>query len=235
MTDLNTVLLFFSYSMRPFLLLLMFNLFYFLVVIAATIVVFFVTYTSNNHRLFVVYLAVIIPLVYFIRSAIFLKWHLRLNIHFIHFLASLKRNDADIKAFGSKKVNLPQNLGKTLKKIKKNLKKSGINYISIDLLTTFTALNIAGKKPFATESSLQESIHPLKRCTFRFIFIKGFVFLVLFIPFCLISFFFTMGMGPAIKELIYILGFFFAWFLHSAIVLPISGLILQKRVLFFSI
>jgi hypothetical protein len=53
--------------------------------------------------------------------------------------------------------------------------------------------------------------------------------MVLFIPFGLISFIFTLGMDSQIMQLIYGMGFFFAWFLHASIVMPIVGLVLQNK------
>jgi len=231
MTDLKTVLLFFSFSMGPFLLHLMFNLFYFLLIIAITIAAFFISYTSNNHQVFVAYLVVIILLSFLIRRTIFLKWDLGLNIHFIRFLHRLEGHESEIEEAGSDstRVNLPQNPGETLKKIKENLKKSGIYRIPFKLLTALAAPYINGQELFK-ESSHPDSILRLKRYALRLTLMEALAFLLLLIPFGLISFLFTIGVESAVKVLIYVLGFFFAWFLHSAIVLPISGLILQKRI-----
>ena len=129
MTDIKTVLLFFSYSMGPFLLHLMLNLFYFLLIIAITIVAFFFSYTSNNQTVFMIYFVGIILLNLLIRRTIFLKWHLGLNIHFIRFLTRLEGSEGQIERSDSDsaKVNLPQNPREKLKRIKENLKKRGIN------------------------------------------------------------------------------------------------------------
>jgi L-cystine uptake protein TcyP (sodium:dicarboxylate symporter family) len=231
MTDLKIVLLFFSYSIGPFLLYLMFNLFYFLLIIAITIAAFFFSYTSNNHQVFVVYLVGIILLSLLIRRTIFLKWDLGLNIHFIRFLARLEGSESQIEGAGSdsSRVHLPQNPGETLKKIKENLKKSNIHRLSFRLLTALAALHINGQE-LPKESSHPDSILRLKRYALRLTLMEVLAFLLLLIPFGLISFLFTIGVESAVKVLIYVLGFFFAWFLQSAIVLPISGLILQKRI-----
>ncbi len=230
MTDIKTVLLFFSYSMGPFLLHLMFNLFYFLLIIAITIVVFLFSYTSNNHQVFVVYFVGIIFLSLLIRRTIFLKWHLGLNIHFLRFLTRLEGSKGQMEGAGSDstRVSLPQNPREKLKKIKENLKKSGINRLPFKLLIALAAPHINGPE-LPKKSFVPDSIHRLKRHALRLTLIEALAFLLLLIPFGLISFLFTIGMGSAIKVLIYVLGFFFALFLHSAIVLPITGLILQKR------
>ena len=231
MTDLKTVLLFFSYSMGPFLLHLMFNLFYFLLIIAITIAVFFISYTSNNHPVFVVYLAGIIFLSLLIRRTIFLKWDLGLKIHFIRFLARLESSESQTEKAGSDstRVNLPRNPGETLKKIKVNLKKRGIHRLPFKLLTALAAPHINGQE-LSKKSSHPGSILRLKRYALRLTLMEVLAFLLLLIPFGLISFLFTIGVESAVKSLIYVLGFFFAWFLHSAILLPISGLILQRRI-----
>jgi len=231
MTDIKTVLLFFSYSMGPFLLHLMLNLFYFLLIIAITIVAFFFSYTSNNHPVFVIYFVGIILLNLLIRRTIFLKWHLGLNIHFIRFLTRLEASEGQIEGIGSDstKVNLPQNPREKLKRIKENLKKRGINRLHFKLLTALAAPYI-NEQELPKESSLPDSIHRLKRHALRLTLMEALAFLLLLIPFGLISFLFTISVGSAVKVLIYVLGFFFAWFLHSAIVLPISALILQKQI-----
>ena len=178
-----------------------------------------------------VYLVGIILLSFLIRRTVFLKWDLGLNIHFIRFLTRLEGSEDQIEGSGSDstKVSLPQNPREKLKKIRENLKKSGINRLPFKLLIALAAPHINGQEPLPKESSLLESIHQLKRHALRLTLMEALAFLLLLIPFGLISFLFTISVERAVKVLIYVVGFVFALFLHSAVVLPITGLILQKQ------
>lgn len=233
MTDMKAVLLFLSYSMGPFLLYLFLNLFYFLVFIGITVPVFFISYTSENHWLFGVYLVVVIVLSVLIRRVVFFKRRLGLNAHFFRFLDCLKSSGGDpgkLKKAMQGKVSIPYNLKKILEQEKEDIQESGMKWVPGKLLLVFGAAHIGGYD-FPEEIYDREPLEDLKRQALRLAWMEVALFLFLLIPFVLLSFLFTVGMESAVKELIYTLGFFFAWFLHSSLVIPISSLILQKRML----
>lgn len=229
MMDIKVVLLFFSVSMGPFLLHLIFNLFYFLLLNAAAVAAFFMVYPSDNAWMFPIFLVVMALFSLLVRRVLFLKWHLGLNIHFIRFLSRVKEDGSEPEAVGSQKVNLPRNPGKLLKRIRKELKKGGMARVSAKLSTVLAAAHLAGLEPLPIETSRLESIRRLRVHVLRLTFIEVLAFSILLVPFGLISFIFTMGMDGTVMELIFAVGFFFAWFLHCAIVLPVTSLILQKK------
>lgn len=231
MTDLKAVLLFFSVSMGPFLVHLLFNLFYFMLLNAAAVVAFFLVYPSDNYQLFPICLVALVLFSLLVRRVLFLKWHLGLNIHFVRFLSRMKESGDDVDMAGAPKVSLPRKPGKLLKKVRKALKAGGIERVSVKLSTVLAASHLEGFEPLPIESPRLQSIRRLRVHVLRLTFVEALAFLFLLIPFGLMSFLFTMGMENTVRELIYSLGFFFAWFLHCAIVLPITGLILQKRAL----
>ena len=229
MTDLKAVLLFFSVSMGPFLVHLIFNLFYFMLLNAAAVAAFFLVYSSDNYQLYPICLVAMVLFSLLVRRVLFLKWHLGLNIHFVRFLSRVKESGDDVEITGSQKVSLPRNPGKLLKKIRKELKTCGMERVSAKLSTVLAAAHLAGFEPLPIETPRLQSIRRLRVHVLRLTFIEALAFLFLLVPFGLISFLFTMGMENTVRELIYAVGFFFAWFLHCAIVLPITGLILQKK------
>ncbi|MCP5107001.1 MAG: hypothetical protein GY950_26690 [bacterium] len=224
MKNMQAALLFLSYSMGPFALQLVINLFYFLVIIAVTVPVFFWGYTSGNDWVFLVFLGMVIPLGLLLRRYILFKRHLGLNVHFIRFFTHLEKNDGSLEGFAPGKVALPHDPRETRRSVRENLRKSGIWHISMKLSLAFTAADIAQFQPMPEG----EAIKRLKRESMRLTFLEVVCFLVLFIPFVLISFLFTLSVSGPVKLLIFVLGFFFTWFLQAGIVLPISGLMLQR-------
>jgi hypothetical protein len=212
--------------MGPFMLLLLFNLFYFLVVIAVTVAVFYFAYTSGNPRVFLIYLAAVIALNFFLTRAAFLKWRLGLNVHFIRFLSRLEKEGDSVVGVGPAKVNLPASLRETFKEIREKLRKIGVEHVSFRILIVVAAAYVTGGGVLPADLP---AFRRLRQAAFRLYLLEVLGFLVLLAPFVLISFFLTMGMAVAVKGLVYALGFFFAWFLHAGLVRPIISLTLQKR------
>ncbi|HLP59612.1 MAG TPA: hypothetical protein VK186_12310 [Candidatus Deferrimicrobium sp.] len=225
MKDLKMVLLFFSFSMASFLVYLSLNLFYFFAIIAATILVFVMGYTSHIQWLFTVYIAAAVPLIFWGLRVLFLRRRLALNVDFTRFLVRLDEGSI-MTGTKSVKEELPQDLKKLLKEIKGKIKKGGVKYISVKLAIALTAAHIVGQEPSLEEKQLRR----WKRHSVRISLLEALALLILFIPFGLISLLFTQGMGGMITLLIYVMGFFFAWFLHSGIVTPIAGLIMQEKI-----
>ena len=213
--DLRPVLLFLSVSMGPFLVHLLFNLIYFLLLNTVTVIFFFIIYSSGNYRLFPLFLVIVFIISFFIRGRLLMKWHLGLNIQFVDFLGGEDPVGKGIK--------FPHKVRSALKEIKTNLKEEGFGLISGRLKTVLTALRLSGK------SSLPdvEGIRDLVSYDRRLLWVDTLFFIFLLFPFGLISFVFTIGMENAVQELIFVVGFFFAWFLQSAIVRPITCLVLQ--------
>ena len=245
MKDIKKVLLFFSFSMASFLVYLSLNLFYFFAIIGVTISIFVMGYMSQVQWLFPAYLVVALPLIFWGFQVFFLKKRLALNVDYIRFLDRLEKVGSDgimSNSTDSAKVELPQDLKKLFKEIKAKVKKEGIKYISPKLAIALAAVHIGEQQTqpmqqaqqtqpmqpqLSVESYNAETIRRWKYDSLRLFLLEILAFLILFIPFGLISLIFTMGLDNMVKQLIYVMGFFFAWFLHSSIVTPIAGLILQ--------
>jgi hypothetical protein len=213
--DLRSVLLFLSVSMGPFLVPLLLNLIYFLVLNAVTVVLFFMLLSSGNYHLFPLFLVVVVIISFFIRGRLLLNWNLGLNIRFVDFLSG--------EDTAGKGMKYPRKVRSTLKEIKTNLKEEGFGLISGRLKTVLAAVRLSGMGSIPDA----EGIRALVSYDRRLLWIDGLFFTFLLLPFGLISFVFTIGMESAVQELIFVVGFFFAWFLQSAIVRPITCLILQ--------
>ncbi len=225
MKDLKIVLLFFSFSMGSFLVYLLSNLLYFFAVIAVTIMVFVLGYISRIQWLFPVYFVVSVVLVFWGLRTFFFKRRLGLNMDFTRFLVHLEDSSGVAESTAPAKIELPQDVGNMLKKLKDNLKQGGIKRIPVKLSIALLAARICGQEP----PSGAEQLRLWKGHSVRLSLLEALAFVVLFIPFGLISFLFTLGMDSTITQLIYGMGFFFAWFLHASIVMPIAGLILQRK------
>lgn len=225
MKDLKIVLLFFSFSMGSFLVYLLANLLYFFAVIAVTIMVFVLGYISHVRWLFPVCFAALVVLVFWGLRTVFFKRRLGLNLDFARFLVRLGDSGGVAENMAPAKTELPQNVGKIVKEIKVNLKQGGIKCIPVKLSIALAAARICGQEP----PSGVEQLRRWRGDSARLSLLEGLAFVVLFIPFGLVSLLFTLGMDNTITQLIYGMGFFFAWFLHASIVMPIAGLILQRK------
>lgn len=225
MKDLKIVLLYFSFSMGSFLVYLLTNLLYFFAVIAVTVMVFVLGYISHIRWLFPVYLAVAVFLVFWGLRTVFFKRRLALNMDFARFLTRLGDSGGVAESMTAAKIELPGDLGNMVKEIKGNLKQGGMKFIPVKLLIALLAARISGHEP----ASGGEQLRLWKGYCVRLSLVEVLAFVVLFIPFALISIVFTLGMDSTITQLIFGMGFFFAWFLHASIVMPIVGLVLQRK------
>ncbi|MCU0286607.1 MAG: hypothetical protein MUF15_09425, partial [Acidobacteria bacterium] len=224
-----------SFSMGSFLVYLALNLFYFFILISLSIMMFVLGYISNIQWLFMVFVVVIIPLFFWLLRVVFLKKRLALNIDFNHFLLRLEKNEHEVDNGNLDKLEFPGDLKKLFKEIKSSLKKNGIKCIPTKLVTVLAAAHIGehGKTKDLEEKeqlSYGEHCQRWQRDAIRLSLLEALAFIILFIPFGLISFLFTLGMSSSIMQLIYAMGFLFAWFLHAGIITPIVGLIMQGKI-----
>jgi hypothetical protein len=112
---------------------------------------------------------------------------------------------------------------KKVKEMKSGLEKKGAGFIPGKLLLALSALQAEGGDVFYEKVKLRK----LKAMNLKYTFMDAMTFLVVLIPFMLISFFFTRGYAVSIQLLIYLLGFLFVYFLKSAVFDPIIYLIIQ--------
>jgi hypothetical protein len=148
----------------------------------------------------------------------FLKRQLKLNLLFVDFL--MKEDKADLKTTDTGDLLL-----KKMAETKAELKQMGSRFIFKKLLLTTIASRIRNE----SVSFSSEKLNKLKRTTFGYILINVIIFLILLVPFTLISFLFTRGFVPSIQFLIYLVGFLFVCFLNSAVFEPILFLIIQAE------
>ncbi|MFC2155886.1 hypothetical protein ACFLRB_05305 [Acidobacteriota bacterium] len=219
MNELRDILIFLSVSFHRFFLnFLLYSGYFFMVVVLTAFAFFFSLRTFGNYTLFIAVMAVLIVIHFLVKQRLFRKRQLRLNLLFVEFLKNKGRQDitpVEPKEFSLKKV----------KKMKSGLKKEGAGFISNKLLLALTALQTGG----GDDTWAKRKLRKLKTVTLKYIFIDVMVFLIILIPFALISFLFTKGLGVGIQLLIYLLGFLFVYFLNSAVFDPIVYLIIQAH------
>ncbi len=219
MSEINNVLIFLSFSFRRFFLNFLLYSGYFFAIVALTVFVFFFSYrTFGNYYLFLVVLAVLVVIHFLVKQGLFLKRQLALNIMFVEFLKN--KGKKVFTPVETKELSL-----KKVKEMKPGLKKEGAGFIPNKLLLALRALQSGGEDGSFSSGELKK----LKAETLKYIFINAIIFLIVLIPFMLISFFFTRGFMAGIQLLIYLLGFSFVYFLNSAVFEPIIYLIIQAR------
>ncbi len=243
MTDFKTVLMFISFSLRPFLVYFGFHLFYFFGIITLTIPLFFIGFRVTEGPLFFwVYLGLLVPVGFFLERRLFYTRRLHLGILFVRFLDGLRvgateeAGGNDAEAATVNEPPLPKNAFLITSGLKKRLKEKGVGRIAGKLACALTAFSQWGEE--GEEGGKEETIlgfsgsvmGQLKRVCMWLSVREFLLFLLILLPFGLVSWLFTSGLGAAVQVLVFALGGIFGWFLYTALVAPIIGLILQKKV-----
>lgn len=219
MNGLKEVLIFIGFSFRKFLANFLFALVYFFSVIFLTVFVFlFSVRTFDNYYLFIAYLVLLIIVHVQMKRTFFLKRQLYLNVGFVDFLQ--EENKVVSEASAAPGLSL-----KTLKDIKTELKKEGSGLISKELLAAIAALRVKHEGL----SFAGEKLNKLKKTTLKYICINIIFFIIVLVPFALISFLFTRGFVPGVQLLVYLVGFLFVCFLNAAVFEPVIYLIIQAE------
>ncbi len=217
MDNIKEVLVFISFSFSRFFLNFVSHLSYLVLALFLTLVVYFTGFKSfGNHYLFVGYMVLLVVLNYFIRKFLFFRHQLILNLFYVRFL-------------GNRGVlpntEVPCDLRVTLKQVSQSLKEMGYRFRSHKLLAALTAEVTAGN---TMRSPLE--LKKGKKLILAYFFLQCLVVLLVWLPFALISFLFTMGLSSHLKFLIYLLSFFFVYFLNATIIDPMVALLVQKRI-----
>ncbi len=204
--DIKEILIFTGYSFRVFIINMVIHFFYIFLVTAVTVVMFFLDVkTIHNHIIFILYLLVLAGINYKVRSMLIMKNHLHLNLMFLHYLDGNKNRDF-------LQVKVPGNT-------------SGIKRIKMfpNLSAARAAVQLKGvENPNPARNDIYIAI--------TFLFLQAGIFLVLFIPFGVISFLYTIGMPVVIRFFTFLLGFFFVYFLDVSILSPIVSMMMTKRI-----
>lgn len=227
MEDIKEVLIFIGYAFSQFLRHSLYYTVYFLLVLTVTISLYFLNYRFFDHFYpFIVYLVILILVNFWLKKSLFLKSQLQLNLLFIHYLENkgdLGREN--LVGFLKKRSRINR------KTVKESLKSGRLEFLSDKLRLAAAAfhLGITGDQAEAVGFPDDDRLNRLENLTLKYMLIESIIFLLLLIPFALISFLFTRGFAFRIQFLVYLLGVLFTYFLHTTIFDPLFYLILQKK------
>jgi hypothetical protein len=217
MNDVKDIFIFLSFSYKRFLMSFFYYSIYFFAVIILTLLIFFINYRySNNNMFFIVFLFVLIIGDYFLERYLFLKNKYDLNMAFFNYL-NKKKDFSDIVVNKDWRIEL--------KKTKQELKDQNIKIYSRKILCAISVI-----KRENNALSFKE-IKNSMGLIWKYFFYELFIFIVILLPFAIISFIFSFGFvikGP-VNFLIFTLGFIFVYFLEASLIKPIFYLIIQKK------
>ncbi len=217
MNDIKDIFMFLSFSYKRFLIGFFYYSIYFFAVIISTLLIFFINYRYlNNNMLFIVFLFVLIIGDYFLERYLFLKNKYDLNIAFFNYLN--KKKD-----FSDTVVNKDWRI--ELKKTKQELKDQNIKIYSRKILCAISVIR------------RENNVFPFKEIKnsmgliWKYFFYELFIFIVILLPFAIISFLFSSGfvIKGSVNFLIFTLGFIFVYFLETSLIKPVFYLIIQKK------
>jgi len=220
MNDIKDIFIFLSFSYKRFLIGFFYYSIYFFAVIISTLLIFFINYRYlNNNMLFIVFLFVLIIGDYFLERYLFLKNKYDLNMAFFNYLNKNKKKD-----FSDTVVNKDWRI--ELKKTKQGLKDQNIKIYSRKMLYAISVI-----KSKNNDVLFFDEIKKSMGLVWKYFFYEFFVFIVILIPFAIISFLFSSGfvIKGSVNFLIFTLGFIFVYFLETSLIKPIFYLIIQKK------
>jgi hypothetical protein len=225
MNDIKEILVFISFSFKRFFINLASWLGYLFIVVTLTTAVFFIGYKSfKSHYFFYGYLVVLVLVTLKLRSFLFYRHQLPLNVHYVRFLAD---RDAYIREGAA--AGVPPGLRQIAGELRKTIKKKGIRFMSKKIVAALTALQAEGNEEFSPEN-----MGKLRYTAVTLFMLRLAILLMMWLPFALLSFLFTSQSSASVQFLIYLLGLFFVWFLDAAFLDPIIALLVQKRVKLYS-
>lgn len=216
MNDIKDIFIFLSFFYKRFLIGFFYYSIYFVAVIISTLLIFFINYRySNNNMFFIVFLFVLIIGDYFLERYLFLKNKYDLNMAFFNYL-NKKKDFSDT-------VN--KNWRIELKKTKQELKDQNIKIYSRKILCAISVI-----KRENNALSFKE-IKNSMGLIWKYLFYELFIFIVILLPFAIISFLFSSGfvIKGSVNFLIFTLCFIFVYFLETSLIKPIFYLIIQKK------
>lgn len=225
-SDLKPILLFYSISLKRYIVYLFHNLLFFIMMLALTIPCFFMlTRMMNDNRYYIIFLACLIPSARWFRKRLMRRRLLEFNIRFIHFL---EHQEAIAETPGledvpgqPRPVSVPD-VRKEFLSARQQLQALGLNILPYHSLLTAASIRFADREIFP-DKSFWNTLH------YSVLFMETALFLLISLPFTGIAFLFTAGMNWTVTLLILSIGFFFSWFLYAALAEPLLCLFMQKK------
>lgn len=231
MKSIKELLVFISFSFQPFFMNLIVHFGYLFLVTALAIPVFFIGFkTAGNHNIYYLFLVLLTALNFKIRRSLVTRNQLRLDAHYIYWSYHKERNNPFPPPFQGK---LPPRPAKTAAAIREDLKKEGARMVSTKLVMAIAAAELNRKKQDGggeTAKSYTGKWDLLKAIPAPYRFIQAGFFLIMLLFVTLIAYLLTLGFNPALRLLIFPLGFFVVYFLNAGIIDPMVGLLIQKKV-----
>lgn len=221
MDDLKEILMFIGFAMGKFFTNLVLYAGLLLVAVILTTAVFLIGIRNfHSNYMFAAFLAVLAIAVLFLRRLLVLKNQTVMNMMFIRFLSD--REDVTAQTLIEELPDIRQ----PLRQAHEFAKENNIRPVPAKLQAALAAIFALSKEK---EMSNGQRFAQVRRLTLGYLLLQLGIFLLILLPFILITFLFSGYMTGPSSLLIYVLGVYFVYFLNAAIIDPILSLILQKR------
>lgn len=229
MNDFKDILLFLSLSLKIFLGFVLINLFYLLLSVLVILGLFMASPMLLIHPLFLLIMLICIVFFHFILKKGFLyKYQWMLNFRFTDFLAAGSLPNHEISTESDSISKLPvEMIKKKFQAVKSDLTPGGLPLISKPVVLLMAMIQLSVKPTSDKKVGITE---PIGKHVWRHLLLNLLAFLMLLIPFFLISLLLTIGIQWQLKYLIFFMGFLFAYFLYTALFAPIISLLIQRQI-----
>jgi hypothetical protein len=229
MKDIKDILVYLGLSFKVFLIQLSFHFLSLLLLVVLIFSVFLFYYKLLTRTVvFILLFCLILMVHHLLKNKLLLKQHWVLMTGFASFL----KNPARFVSIPEKEKESIQALSPVeirsgLKGTRAVFREKGARIYSKKLLWSVASLRQSVCHDFVPDHDMGKR---MKRVAWKYFIIKILFFLMLLIPFILISILFTMGLRVELKFLIVLLGFGFVYFLNAAISEPLFYLLVQQKI-----
>jgi len=217
MKNLRQVMIFIGINVRSVINLILISFFLFIFTETAIIIIFFVIFNPVEMTLIQIVILFIPFMIFIVLKNISLKkkrWRLNMNFH--EFLDSNSGNGFE------KQKYFYTDCMSDLKSLKKNSKLFFIPYFSK------LAVSTPIKKTFRKQNSFRSEIKILNKNTFKIYIVSSLFSLIIYLPFLLISYLFTINLNLAPRVLIILSGIMFFMFIKVSVIDTITQLLVKK-------
>ncbi|MCK4835386.1 MAG: hypothetical protein KAT17_02050 [Candidatus Aminicenantes bacterium] len=229
MKDIKDILAYLGLSFKSFLTQLFFHFLslFLVVVLIFSIFLFYYKLLTRTAVIFLLFFFILI-LHHVLKSSFLIKQQWILNTGFAFFLKyqgmlpqpTGQENDS-INRLSSGQIR------SWLKSTHDDFVEKGVRVFSKKLLWSVSTLKRTVCYDFILD---KETGKKMQQITMKYFFIKVLIFLMLLIPFVMISVLFTIGLQIELKFIFVLLGFCFVYFLNAAIFEPIFYLLVQRKI-----
>ena len=216
-----------GFSFRVFLKQLFFHLLGLLLLVILVISIFLFYFPLLTRPAFILSLFFTIFLVHqLLKNSLLIRHQWSMMTGFAGYLADPNNFVSPARERKSDSILSAEEIRSELRHSRFLFREWGVVTVSRKMCWSFTTLKHTVFRDFVLDQILAKRMRVI---TWKLFVLKALAFLVLLMPFILVSILFTLGLRSELKLVIVLLGLAFVYFLNAAIIEPVFYLSVQKK------